>query len=210
MGKSKPTQVIVHRIELQETERATLEAALAGRFVTNSVSAAGSVFTGIGNLLAPFGGALTAIAALWIADKSIDEILDAAKTAGEKQKKKNEATYADSGIRDLDYFGAWLEATMNSGGWDALCDPLIIGKWWVESSQPNKMPVNYLPPWFRDRCLQFLETVCDPNNVQARTSGLSIRELWAAFYTIEEYISNAYYDETGGSASGGVWKSIFG
>jgi hypothetical protein len=201
--------VIVHRIELQETERATLEAALAGRFVTNAATAAGSVFTGIGNLLAPFGGALTAIAALWIADKSIDEILDAAKTAGEKQKKKNESTYTDSGIKNLETFGAWLESSMSMGGWDRLCNGQIAAEWLASVSNPLD-PINFLPSWFRDRCIQFLETVCNPNNVQARTSGLSIRELWAAFYPIEEYISNAYYHETNGTASGGVWKTVFG
>ena len=74
MGKRKPDQVITHRIELQETERATLEAALAGRFVTNAIGSVGAVFPGIGAALSPFSGVLTALGALWIADRSIDEI----------------------------------------------------------------------------------------------------------------------------------------
>ena len=83
MSKAKPTQVIVHRIELQETERAALEAALAGKFVTNGVSAAWSVLTGIGTFLAPFGGVLTALFALWAVDKT----WDAAAAAGSQQKE---------------------------------------------------------------------------------------------------------------------------
>ncbi len=80
MPKAKPSQIIVHRVELQETERAALEAALAGRFVTNAVSAAGSVLTGLGNALTPFAGVLTAIGAAYIAEKGISSVVDAAKT----------------------------------------------------------------------------------------------------------------------------------
>ena len=74
MPKAKPDKVIVHRIELQETERATLEAALAGRFVTNAAQAGASLLSGIGAALSPFSGVLSTLAALWIADKSIEEI----------------------------------------------------------------------------------------------------------------------------------------
>ena len=74
MPKATPDQVIVHRLELQQTERDALEAALAGRFVTNAVSGLGDVLTGFGNLLKPFEGVLTAIGALWIADRTLDEI----------------------------------------------------------------------------------------------------------------------------------------
>lgn len=79
MPKRKPCQVITHRIELQETERAALEAALAGRFVTNAVGAVGSVFTGVGAALAPFAGAFSALTALWIADRTLPEIIENVK-----------------------------------------------------------------------------------------------------------------------------------
>ena len=74
MPKAKPTQIIVHRIELQQSDRDTLEAALAGRFVTNAVGSVGSVLSGLGAALSPFGGALTAIATAWLADKALDEV----------------------------------------------------------------------------------------------------------------------------------------
>ncbi len=80
MPKAKPTQIIVHRVELQETERAALEAALAGRFVTNAVSAAGSVLSGIGQALAPFSGVLTAIGAAYIAEKGVSAVIEAAES----------------------------------------------------------------------------------------------------------------------------------
>ena len=83
MPKAKPTQVIVHRLELQQSERDTLEAALAGRFVTNAVTATGSVLSGIGTMLVPFSGALTAIAGLWIAEKGGKAIVEAIDTAAD-------------------------------------------------------------------------------------------------------------------------------
>ena len=83
MPKAKPTSIVVHRIELQETERAALEAALAGNFVTNAVGAIGSVLSGFGQALTPFSGVLTAIGAAYIAEKSVSEIVEAAKTAAE-------------------------------------------------------------------------------------------------------------------------------
>ena len=118
MGKSKPTQVIVHRIELQETERATLEAALAGRFVTNAATAAGSVFTGLGNLLTPFGGALTAIATLWIADRSIEEIKEAITEATDAAKLLYDS--AEQATNTYSSTVAWLNANYANSGFDKL------------------------------------------------------------------------------------------
>ena len=76
MPKAKPDQVIVHRIELQQSERDAMEAALAGRFVTNGISAAGNLLKGVGSALAPFSGVLSAVAAVWIADQTWDQLKD--------------------------------------------------------------------------------------------------------------------------------------
>lgn len=48
MPKSKPTQVIVHRIELQEKERDMLEAVVAGQTVKNVVVPA-AIVGGVGS-----------------------------------------------------------------------------------------------------------------------------------------------------------------
>ena len=122
MPKAKPTQVIVHRIELQQSEREALEAALAGRFVTNAVSAAGSVFTGLGNLLTPFTGVLTAIGALYLADKTLDEI---------KEKWDDSIQWGQSWLAnryggDYELIPAFLNSQYAQGGWDQLLngDPM--------------------------------------------------------------------------------------
>ena len=118
MGKSKPSQIIVHRIEFQETERATIEAALAGRFVTNSAAAAGQVFHGLGNLLTPFAGAISALAALWIADRSIEEIIETVKSG----KEAAELLYTSSktGTSIYEHTVAWLTATYENTGFEYL------------------------------------------------------------------------------------------
>jgi len=117
MPKAKPDQVIVHRIELQETERATLEAALAGRFVTNAVGAAGSVLSGIGAALAPFSGAITALTAVWIGTKTWDEL---------KQKVLDpiidllQAPVLARYAGDYQMIVAWLTAQYSNQGWGFL------------------------------------------------------------------------------------------
>ena len=190
MPKAKPTQVIVHRIELQETERAAMEAALAGNFLTNAVSAAGSVFTGIGSVLAPFGGALTAIAGLWIADRTLDEILGAASSLGEKQKEQMEESFEGDGGKYISYYSAWLQSKFELGGWDEVCNSR------VELATDYYDPFNAArslmgPQWFFDVFLRFLSSVCDPNNVMARDSNPV--DLWAQWYSVEQYGKDAYY-----------------
>ena len=115
MGKRKPDQVITHRIELQETERATLEAALAGNFVSSMVKSAGSLLAGAGALLKPFDGVLTAIAAVWLADKTIDE-LKAAVQWGIDETQAIIIRNNDQG--DYAEICAWFDAQYALGGWE--------------------------------------------------------------------------------------------
>jgi len=56
------------RIELQDTERAAVEMWAAG-------SAAGDILSGLGRVLLPFEGAITALAVAYIAEKGIDAFL---------------------------------------------------------------------------------------------------------------------------------------
>ena len=113
--------MIVHRIELQETERATLEAALAGRFVTNAATATGSVFTGIGNLLKPFEGVLTAIGALWIADKGLDVVTDSIQQAWDYTQDAGSSWIANQyGGGDYEEIVAWLQSQYAIDGWDTI------------------------------------------------------------------------------------------
>lgn len=94
-----------------------MEAALAGRFVTNALSGAGSILSGIGSALAPFQGALTALTAVWIADRSWDEIT--AKVLDpiiDLLQAPVLAKYAG----DYQMIVAWLTAQYSSQGWGFL------------------------------------------------------------------------------------------
>lgn len=117
MPKAKPDQVIVHRIELQETERATLEAALAGRFVTNAAQAGASLFSSIGAALSPFSGAFQLLAAAWIADRSWDQIKqEVLDPLVDILQAPVLAKYAG----DYQMIVAWLTAQYSNQGWGFL------------------------------------------------------------------------------------------
>ena len=119
MPKAKPDQTIVHRIELQQSERDTLEAALAGRFVTNAASAAGNLLTGIGAALAPFRDVFGALAVLWIADRTLDEIKETWDASIEAGQSWIAQRY---GGGDYEQICAWLNAEYSNGGWEQILD----------------------------------------------------------------------------------------
>jgi hypothetical protein len=215
MPKAKPTQVIVHRIELQETERATLEAALAGRFVTNAVSAAGSVLSGIGSALAPFGGVFAAIAGVYLADKALDEVLDMARDSGEAAKQHNLESYTEEANSRMSYFAALLQTYWQNDGMDGLIELLRQMSIYRNYTglQITQIPTEFapiiFPRWWSDICFNFLGTITRTDN----TAGGAVTdpvELWSQWLTLEEYQTRAYYEETEGKASKGVWKYLFG
>jgi len=212
MPKAKPSQVIVHRIELQETERATLEAALAGRFVTNGVSAVGSVFSGIGAALAPFSGVFSALAALWIADRTIEEIQDSLPS-----KEDLEGRFHEDGALLLARVAGWLHALYAEGGWDAICpssqeardqrnQELMAMTGFVSGAPLGYDPFNELnplgdvlaPSWFVGDVLHpFLNTICETTAGGLDAEGNLIEtdpvQLWSQWYSIEQYGRDRYY-----------------
>jgi hypothetical protein len=193
--KAKPTQVIVHRIELQETERATLEAALAGRFVTNGVSAAGSVLTGMGNFLAPFSGAITAIAALWIAGRSWDEIMGAAGGAGSELKEYTESELTASGIPYYTAFTSWLNSLNQFTGQAGICAAFDAGEIPQGANGIAVIPVPAfsmdVPGFFVKRMHQFLTMYCAASADDTRLNDPV--GWWMEFYPATNYGSEYYY-----------------
>jgi hypothetical protein len=172
MPKAKPTQVIVHRIELQETERATLEAALAGNFVTNAVSAAGSVFSGIGQALAPFSGVLTAIGAAYIAEKGISEIVEAAKVV-----KENIPTFDPRNQNDAyTFLISFLQANPD---WDKLGGKLSQLKKDLEKMKASPLLLLKLQQWSKYVISQKNQTGGWPNYSPAKS--------FLGFYSPKEF-----------------------
>ena len=82
---AKPTQVIVHRIELQKTEREILEGYVAAEGI-------GSILSGVGNLLNPFSTVIASLFAAWIAKEGIEDLW---KWIDDKLKEKDRRLSAD-------------------------------------------------------------------------------------------------------------------
>ena len=118
--KAKPDTVQVVRVELQERERDLAEGFLLGNVTSNLMSGAGAIISGvgvaIGGILAPFSGAITALAAVWVADRTMDEILDYASESGKKLKEKAEARFANEHGEGYTAIAAWLSSMGSYGG----------------------------------------------------------------------------------------------
>ena len=212
MPKSSPDQVIVHRIELQQTERDALEAALAGKFVTNAVSAVGDVLTGFGAMLAPFTPVLGALAAVWIGDRTLDMI----KADAEERKDEIERNYAELAPVHIAAISALLNSWYANGGWDGICgDPnsMNVGSHlnrqvldWIIENQNGKGPY---PDWFVDQVALFLRTICQ---TRGGGTGRTPSDLWAGqpdpWMTPEYYGQAAYYADTGGSKWDAFWLGV--
>lgn len=120
MPKAKPDQVIVHRIDLQPSVKDLGEGLVLGNAVGNALSGAGALIggvgTAIGGILRPFGGAVTALAALWIADRTFDEVLDAAAKHGDAIKRSREENYASEYGEGYTNVVTWLGNLYAVGG----------------------------------------------------------------------------------------------
>lgn len=215
MPKAKPTQVIVHRIELQETERAAVEAALAGKFVTNGVTAAGSVLSGIGGLLAPFGGVLTAVFALWAADKT----WDMAKEAGEEQKQELQEQAAEAGAPMYNAFTSYLNTMYAVNGRAGICDvpEWRQGRFGAVGTSPS-IESQYVPE-LQMRCPnffiaimhRFFEYYCAQLPVDAVQHQQTAVELFEEFYPLSQYgIDAYYYAQQALTQTGGVLGTFLG
>ena len=76
MPKRKPTQVITHRIELQQSERDLLESALIGNGMIRTVDALAPVFTAFADPVKLYG-LLTLLEAMGVLDTPVPTLIDA-------------------------------------------------------------------------------------------------------------------------------------
>lgn len=213
MPKAKPKAENIHlfRLELQQTERDTLEAALAGRFVTNAIGATGSVLTGLGNALMPFQGALQVFAAAWIAEKGVTGALDLAKDIGESMKENTEEEMAAKGAENMLAMTAWLTATYDNGGWDAICDSTFKNYTLPKNTALFYTPYLGLesPKWFIMKCSDFLKSICSDRELHERF-GVTPLELWNQHFDTQQYGSEAYYYAQQDAQKAGLgWAWLF-
>jgi hypothetical protein len=69
MPKPKPTEVIVHRLDLQPSLKDSMDAFLIGKTATNALQ-------GVGTILSAFGPAASVLLGWYLADKALDEVID--------------------------------------------------------------------------------------------------------------------------------------
>jgi len=117
--------VIVHRIELQKTEREILEGYVAAEGI-------GSILSGVGNLLNPFSTLIAALFAAWIAKEGIEDLWN---WIDDKLKEKDKRLSADY----LAYLDAFNSAV--AGGADAGAGPM------TEREYKKKFDKDYQTRW---------------------------------------------------------------
>lgn len=177
MPKAKPDQVIVHRIELQQSERDAMEAALAGRFITNGVTAVGAALTGLGAALAPFSGALTALATLWIADRTIDEIVESVKQI--KEEAPWEWISPSKTLDTFSYISAFMQA---SNGWDDFNSRT--------AELANELKSRNASPILEMKLQAFIKNALMTFKTTGQWPQQPIAKAWNNFYSAQEYYND--------------------
>ena len=174
MPKAKPTQVIVHRIELQQSERDAMEAALAGQFVTNAVTATGAIIGGIGTMLVPFTGVLTAIGAAYLAEKGIGTVIEEIK----------------EGVESAGDVVDWLKPSTQQDAYTYICTYLTAHTW--DSMSPTdlvddlkKMNANPILPI---KVQAWAKVVMQQKAQSGSWPSLDPVQSWKGFYGPSEYL----------------------
>jgi len=237
MPKAKSDQVITHRIELQKTERELLETAVlanaAGKTLSGVAMAIGTAVAGLGQMIAPAMGALTA---WYIADKTFDEI----KELGERQKTGMEENLAEAYEGTYGAIVAWLNARSLGEVCREAREAGVIDFTWTPKNE-NKIlpelvddlaynnPVHQMifgtelaragdpkiPNWFAAVIAEFIRTYCNNNSMVTNFHTNRLGELFVAFYPLERFGSDQYYyvqrtTTQGMGAYGTAWSWVTG
>ena len=237
MPKAKSNQVITHRIELQNTERELLETAVlanaAGKTLSGVAMAMGTAIAGLGQMIAPAMGALTA---WYIADKTIDEI----RELGERQKTGMEENLAEAYEGTYGLIVAWFNGRSLFQVCQEAREAGVIDFTWTPANK-NKIlpelvddlsfnnPVHQMifgmelpragdpkiPNWFAAVIAEFIRGYCDNPAGQENYPRNRIGELFVAFYSLEQFGKDTYYYTQrtftqGMGAYGSAWSWLTG
>lgn len=240
MPKAKSDQVITHRIELQSTERELLETAILANAASKSLqgiaTGLGTAIAGLGQMIAPAMGAL---AAWYIADKTIDEI----RELGERQKQEAEEDLIQSYSGTYGAVVAWFSAR----SYEEICSEAIEygvagwtwspndSQWFLpevvdDLSFANPVQIMIfgddipsvgepkIPNWFAGQIAEFINGICRPSATISRESLANhsdMGKLFAAFYPLDKFGRDSYYyiqrtTTQGMGAYGSLWAAAFG
>lgn len=163
------------RFELQQSERDALEAYMAGSTITG-------LLNGIGNALMPFSGAITALAAAWIAG----EIADEAKEFLDGIVNKNRDAMASPANDSYSAIVAYLYPL----SWPI--DKEDAGRF---KKSPNGKKTTIPQKWMRKRFQDFINQTQQTMFIsQMETQNLTPAEAWSLFFPISEMENEAIYN----------------
>ena len=201
MPKPKPTEVIVHRIDLQPSLKDSMDAFLIGKTATNALQ-------GVGTVLSAFGPAASVLLGWYLADKALDEVIDAVTGYfSDKGREIAEDRYGDS-KNHYQLVCATLEASAD------MPDLLAQEEGMVEilkESGGNFHPV--FDAWVRFRSKLMIEfaqsTYRGDNGVPWDGWGKPLKRRWMAFYPLGALIQEMKEDllSLGGQANNLPWPA---
>lgn len=185
MPKRAADSVNSIRIELQETERAALEASLTAGGIAN-------LLHGIGAVLLPFQGAITAYVTAWLAG----EIAEEAKEALDKIVRRNRESMSSSANEQYQAITAWLYPRTI---------PLNLKEAREFKKGPDGKKTTLPSKFMRRRFQAFLNQTQQTMFISHMESqNLTLAEAWALFYPWEEAQNEAIY-EINQRISGANW-----
>tara|TARA_R100001163_G_C5066426_1_gene204834 strand:- start:67 stop:771 length:705 start_codon:yes stop_codon:yes gene_type:complete len=202
LGKAKPDQVVVHRIDLQPSLKQSLDDAIMLNAATKTLSAGATaiagIATGMGGLLAAgFGAYVAAWGAGQIADAVLDPIVE-----------QNRANVAAAQIQGHGSVAAFVTSLNWSMPWEE-----VRSQWSEFLTSDLGQELIRTPPTGQEnimnRCFAFLSQFWlgrGPDQVAyfegtgqfAQNGPKTPAEAWADWYPIEEAINDGVYSETGG------------
>lgn len=201
MGKSKPDQVIVHRLDLQPSLKDSLDNAIliggAARTLQGLGQAVGGIAAGMGTFLAAGFGAY---AAAWAAGE-VKERLD-------KVVQQNRENIAANQIQAHGSVTAFVSSLNWSMTWNE-----VLAEWRVFLASDLGQSLFYTLPQgdanIMARLYAFLrhfwqERTATASEYIAGTGSFAVdgpktpTEAWADWYTVEEVINDGVYSETQG------------
>jgi hypothetical protein len=203
MGKAKPDQVVVHRIDLQPSVKQSLDDAIMLNAATKTLSAAATAVAGIaagmGTLLAAGFGAYVAA---WGAGQVKEHILD-------PMVESNRADIAANQIHAHGSIAAFVTSLNWSMSWDE-----VRTQWQQFLTSDLGQELANTPPLGEanamNRCFAFLShfwlarggqqvAYIEGTGQFAEGGPKTPAEAWAEWYPVEEAINDGVYEETGGN-----------
>lgn len=203
MGKAKPDQVVVHRIDLQPSLKQSLDDAIMLNAATKTLSAGATAIAGIASgmgalLAAGFGAYVAAWGAGQVAETILDPIVEGQR--------------ADIAAEQIQAHGS-VAAFVTSLNWSMPWEE-VRSQWSEFLSSDLGQELIRTPPGGQEnimnRCFAFLSQFWlgrGPDQVAyfqgtgqfAQAGPKTPSEAWAEWYPIEEAINDGVYTETGGN-----------